>query len=113
MGEQGAESIHAHIMRLERIYQGIPNDVDRMKYIFKEQTLESAPSLTSLRPPKKKRRKTSTTQEFVGEFLLLAAFSAAAHRLNPSLHWHSLVSTVAATRVLSSLLPTESVHVKV
>ena len=45
MGEQGAESIHAHLMKLERVHQGIPNDLDRLKYIFKEQTLESAPSL--------------------------------------------------------------------
>ena len=59
MGEQGAESIHAHLMKLERIYQGIANDVERLKYIFKEHMLESAPSLVSLRPPPKKR--TSTT----------------------------------------------------
>ena len=58
MGEQGAESIHAHIMKLERVYQGIPGDLDRLKYIFKELTLESAPSLTSLRPPPKKRKTT-------------------------------------------------------
>ena len=57
MGEQGAESIHAHMMRFERVYQGIPNDVDRLKYIFKEQMLESAPSLTSLRPKPKRRKK--------------------------------------------------------
>ena len=57
MGEQGAESIHAHLMRLERTYQGIPNELDRLKYIFKEQALESAPSLTCLRPPLKKRKK--------------------------------------------------------
>ena len=55
MGEQGAESIHAHVMKLERTHQNIPNDLDRLKYIFKEQTLESAPALTSLRPPLKKR----------------------------------------------------------
>ena len=35
MGEQGAESIHAHMMRLERIHQGIPDSVDRLKYIYK------------------------------------------------------------------------------
>ena len=28
MGEQGAESIHAHMMRLDRIHQGIANDVE-------------------------------------------------------------------------------------
>ena len=57
MGEQGAESIHAHIMRLERIHQGIANDVHRLKYIFKEHTLETAPSLVDLRPPPKKKLK--------------------------------------------------------
>ena len=45
MGKQGAESIHAHLMRLERIHHGIPNAVDRLKYIFKQQILETAPSL--------------------------------------------------------------------
>ncbi len=43
MGEQGAESIHAHMMRLERTYQGVANEVDRLKYIIKEHMLESAP----------------------------------------------------------------------
>ncbi len=62
MGEQGAESIHAHVMKLERTHQSIPNDLDRLKYIFKEQTLESAPSLTSLRPPLKKRGPYKTKQ---------------------------------------------------
>ena len=57
MGEQGAKSIHAHMMRLERTHQGIANDVDRLRYIMKEHMLESAPSLTSLRPPPRKRRK--------------------------------------------------------
>ncbi len=56
MGEQGAESIHAHMMRLERTYQGVVNEVDRLKYIIKEHMLESAPSLTYLRPPIKKRK---------------------------------------------------------
>ena len=60
MGEQGAESIHAHLMKLETTYQGIANDVERLKYIFKEHMLESAPSLVSLRPPAKKRKKSDT-----------------------------------------------------
>ena len=42
MGEQGAESIHAHLMKLGRIHQGILNPVDRLKYIFKEHILECA-----------------------------------------------------------------------
>ena len=55
MGEQGAESIHAHFMRLERTNQGIPNEVDRLKYMVKEHILESEPSLTSLRPTKRRK----------------------------------------------------------
>ncbi len=61
MGEQGAESIHAHLMRLERTYQGILNEVDRLLYIFQEQALESDPSLTNLRPSPKKRKEESQT----------------------------------------------------
>ncbi len=58
MGEQGAESIqHAHMMKLERVYQCMLNELDRLKYIFQEQTLESAPSLTSLRPLLKRRER--------------------------------------------------------
>ena len=51
MGERGAESIHAHVMKLERVHQGIPNPVDRLKL---EQVLESAPCLISLPPPSTK-----------------------------------------------------------
>ena len=56
MGEQGTESIHAHKMRLEGIHQGIPDNVDLLKYIFKEHMLESDPSLISLRPSPKRRK---------------------------------------------------------
>ena len=60
MGEQGAESVHAHFMKLERTHQGIPSEVDRLKYIMKEHQLASDPSLVCLRPAPKhyqKRRK--------------------------------------------------------
>ena len=57
MGEQGAESIHAHMNKMEDTYSGIPNALDRLKYIVKEQALESAPSLTNLRPVPQKRQK--------------------------------------------------------
>ncbi len=53
MGEQGAESIHQHFMKLERTHQGIPSDVDRLKYIMREHQLASDPSLTCLRPAAK------------------------------------------------------------
>lgn len=56
MGEQGAESVHAHLMHLERRNQGIPNDVDRLRYIIREHMLGSDPSLTTLRPAAKKRK---------------------------------------------------------
>ena len=31
MGEQGMESIHAHLMKLERNLQAIPNGVDQIE----------------------------------------------------------------------------------
>ena len=49
MEEQGAESIHAHVMKLERQHQGIANPVDQLKYIFSEQMLEIEPSLVALK----------------------------------------------------------------
>jgi len=63
MGEQGAESLHAHLMRLERTYQGVANEVDRLKCIFKEHMLQSAPSLVTLRPPPAKRKKTDSKKK--------------------------------------------------
>ena len=50
-GEQGAESIYAHFIKLENQYQAIANPVDRLKYIFSQQMLESEPSLVALRSP--------------------------------------------------------------
>ena len=44
-------------MRLERVHQGLANDLDTLNYIIKEHMLESAPSLTCLlRPPAKKKK---------------------------------------------------------
>ena len=56
MGEQEAESIHAHIMTLKKRHN-IPNEVERLHYIFKEQAIQCDPSLSSLRPPPRKKRK--------------------------------------------------------
>ncbi len=61
MGEQEAESIHAQFMKLERTHHGIPNAVDRLKYIMKEHLIASDPSLTDLRPPVKKYKKSEET----------------------------------------------------
>lgn len=57
MGEQGAESIHAHIKRLEDNYSSIPNKLDRLKYIFNIYSLETAPSLQTLKPAIKTRKR--------------------------------------------------------
>ena len=57
MGEQGAESIHSHLNKLEATYSSIPNRVDRLRYIFNTYTLETTPELTSLRPAIKRRKK--------------------------------------------------------
>ena len=56
MGEQGAESIHARIMKLERDFQGIKDELDSLRYIVAEQCLYTAPSLSALRPPIKRRK---------------------------------------------------------
>ena len=54
MGEQGAESIHAHMAKLEAQYSGIIKPTDKLKYIFKEHSIESAPELNCLQPQPKK-----------------------------------------------------------
>ena len=57
MGEQGAESVHTLMMRLNRTYQRIPNETTRLKHIMSEHSLGTDPSLLALRPPVKKRKK--------------------------------------------------------
>lgn len=52
----GRESIHAHINRLEATYAGIPNKLDRLKYIFKMYHIETPPSLLSLKTRKRTER---------------------------------------------------------
>ena len=64
MGEQGAESLHSHLHKLERDYAGIVNSVDRLKYIFKMYNIETCPQLLDLKPEikeRQKRRKLDTT----------------------------------------------------
>lgn len=50
MGEQGAESIHAHLNRLESTYGSMRNRLDRLKQIFTMYTVEVDPSLQTLKP---------------------------------------------------------------
>ena len=54
MGEQGAESLHAHIKKLERQYCGVANELERLKHIVKEHNLQSSPQLNNFQPAKKK-----------------------------------------------------------
>lgn len=61
MGEQGAESIHAHLNRLERTYASVPNRVERLKQIFQMYTIETAPSLQTLKPAIKTRKRKRPT----------------------------------------------------
>ena len=63
MGEQGAESIHAHINRLENTYSGIPNRLERLTYIFRMYTLETSPTLQTLKPLVKTRKRKRKAQE--------------------------------------------------
>ena len=57
MGEQGAESIHSHLRKLEEQYNGIVNPLQRLSYVIKEHNLEAAPQLNSLKPEPKRYKK--------------------------------------------------------
>ena len=59
MGEQGAESVHKYFNTLGRTYCGIPNSVERLKYMLKEHQLHTAPANVAARPPIKKRKLTT------------------------------------------------------
>ena len=63
MGEQGAESLHAHVHKLETNFSTIPNKVDRLKYIFRMYNLETAPTLLSIKPDSKKRKSRKRPRE--------------------------------------------------
>ena len=54
MGEQGAESIHAHLNCLEATYSSIPNRLKRLKHII--QSLPPQPKTPSKTQKAKKRR---------------------------------------------------------
>ena len=60
MGEQGAESLHSAIHKMDDRYSSIVNRLDRLKYIVKEHNILTAPSLNTLRPTPKSRGRQST-----------------------------------------------------
>ena len=57
MGEQGAESIHAHFNILKRTYSNIPEHVTRLRQLMAEHLLHIAPANISLKPTIKRRRR--------------------------------------------------------
>jgi hypothetical protein len=58
MGEQGAESLHAHIKDLEDRYRGMDHTpLKKLEYTFKMYNVETAPQLLELAPQKKTRKR--------------------------------------------------------
>lgn len=56
-GEQGAESLHAHIKKICTSYASIPNRVERLKNILKEHHLQVSPLLVAQEPERSKEKK--------------------------------------------------------
>ena len=56
MGEQGAESLHAHLKRLETQHCGIVNPLERLQCVVNQHNLQSSPQLRSLQPPPKRQK---------------------------------------------------------
>ena len=57
MGEQGAESLHAHLHKLEMDNKGVTVPLNRLKYTFQMYNIETAPQLLELQPEIKKRKR--------------------------------------------------------
>lgn len=55
LGEQGAESIHAHFNSLRRTYQTMPDGVQRLHQMMREHQLHISPQNIIACPPTKKR----------------------------------------------------------
>ena len=62
LGEQGAESIHAHFNTLKRTYAGIPDKLKKLKQIMVEHHLHIAPDNLAVRPAIKKRKLTDVEE---------------------------------------------------
>ena len=60
MGEQGAESIHAYFNRLGKMFDVMPDRLQRLKHKMKEHLLHVAPANVAAKPPIKKRKVDST-----------------------------------------------------
>ena len=65
MGEQRAESIHAHLHRLQIQYNGIFNPLERLKYVIKEHNIESFPRAQQLTSSSQEVWKTPQRRQFI------------------------------------------------
>ena len=59
-GELGAESIHAYFNRLGKMFDMMPNRLQRFKHKVKEHLLHVALANVAAKPPMKKRKVDST-----------------------------------------------------
>ena len=48
MGEQGAESLHVHLHKLENRFSGVVNDLDHLQYVVREHNVQAAPELAEM-----------------------------------------------------------------
>lgn len=68
MGEQGAESIHAHIHKLEADYSNTKQKLHQLKYLFEMYTIETDATLLTIMPvvqprPRKRKRQDSNSSD--------------------------------------------------
>ncbi len=56
LGEQGAESVHAQVNRINRMFVTMPSDTKRLQSTVEEQHLKCDPELQALIPPSKKSK---------------------------------------------------------
>ena len=53
MGDKGDETIHAHLNRLDKQFNGIVNPLHRLKYIIKEHNIVASSKLSTTTTQKK------------------------------------------------------------
>lgn len=57
MGEQGQESIHAHLNKVEANFNSINNPLERLTYVVKQHNIDCTPTVNLLKPKPKKYKK--------------------------------------------------------
>lgn len=61
MGEQGAESVHAAVNSIKKVYTNIPDKVSQLKCILLEHHRQVCPTLVKQQPEIKRRKLSKTT----------------------------------------------------